>query len=276
MLLFGIGSFACGVGCVSKGDTNVSPGTTGGTPGTGGASGGQTSSGGSAGAVAPDLSKLGDACATHADCGGALECLAEGDTGWPKGYCAAKRSGTDCPAGSVELLSAPHAFVMHDGKKESPVCAKGCQQDGECRSGYACLPSFDTKTRSYGLKACAAWPQAAGDCSGSDFDALTYRCKPQNPQVGSALSTGACDPAEPEFCRGACFTKPSCASACNRCITPCRIGAGDCDTGQVCTPLSLKQELTGTPGACLDSCASGATCKISGDQCFAQIEACAP
>ncbi len=72
--------------------------------------------------------KIGDECDTNADCAAAgLEC----DTTAPGGYCL--------KGGCWDDSDCPEDGVCVRFENQDRYCMQACDEDSDCRSGYACI-----------------------------------------------------------------------------------------------------------------------------------------
>ena len=83
--------------------------------------------------------QIGDSCTTSADCSvnGDRIC----DRAYPDGYCTVLACDSDtCPDGArcVEWRFMPD-------RTAATYCMAACEEDGDCRAGYACMEDSDAR-----------------------------------------------------------------------------------------------------------------------------------
>jgi hypothetical protein len=196
----------------------------------------------------PD-SSLGDACADGSQCPSDSLCVSESQSGQPGGTCIGfpceVESNSGCPGDAQCLPSA----------RGGGICLDGCEQDGDCREGYACEASSEFPERQVCTAACESDDQCTGD----------RVCNP---------ALGTCDvPFEPDQLGDACSQQRGACTG-GTCLSEFRSGF----PGSYCTFVGCDPEASddndGCPGdgvcldpggdsnpICIDGCDSGAACR---------------
>jgi hypothetical protein len=89
---------------------------------------------------------VGSTCTSAASCSGTgadVQCLQEGEWGWPDGYCSQSCDPTadvdTCPAGS-------HCEELAQEGPNIESCIKDCLTKQDCRDGYVCAPIPESNT----------------------------------------------------------------------------------------------------------------------------------
>ena len=210
----------------------------------------------------------GGACATDADCLGALfgaQCVTE--PGYPGGYCISGCGvDADCPAAS-------HCATTADGAQ---LCVPDCTTNSDCRTGYECFDWLGSGTNSCG-------PVASGAAGVGDACTVLQDCA--GGQNGACIAT-------PDWDGGYC-TVTSCdaTSPCPSgshcgfidgatqegiCVDDCASGV-DCRTNYSCVDLDADAATecvpTGSgPGAVGASCVGVFECAGGADGFCVQEE----
>jgi hypothetical protein len=231
--------------------------------------------------------KLGAECATTADCGAGLSCVAPtdlvlADGAPPHGLCTAPCTASEaCDALSTGALCVPY------GETEDGYCMQGCtfgdpplgQTKCQGRTDQACLPAFlvNTNDPCAGPEDCFSGEICNGTCQAvlaaciptctGDFDCedglycnqqfLNGTCVPDQP-TGKPLGApcavpGPNDPAEPDECVGFCQADSAesdqghCSASCGL-TSPCGWDAATEKFGGVCLYASSLTAETGGVG----------------------------
>ncbi len=98
-------------------------------------------------------SQVGDPCSDTEQCPESGYCVDERFQGWPAGYCGVLGCDPEADTGCDE---GDHcAFELSTGGGGSVgLCAKGCETDDDCRTGYACEPASSHPDRMVCQPAC--------------------------------------------------------------------------------------------------------------------------
>ena len=207
-----------------------------------------------------EAGQLGGACNRRGGCTGG-SCLREFDTGLPGAFC----TFFGCTIGPDADDGCPDDGVCVEGTSEN-LCFASCEDDDDCRDGYACEPvDEDDATRGMG---CFAACENDAVCANEDFSC----------NVGTGLCTEAFEsgrlgePCEDlEDCPGGlCLAEAGEGWPAGTCAAPgCPLtmeATGQlCPTGGVCVDDGDDDDL----GYCLSACTTDSTSCRPGYACEA-------
>ncbi len=217
---------------------------------------------------APDSAPIGDACTRDFQCSVEGYCL-ESNLGFPGGYCSVGCEGTGsaCPSGSV---------CVGEGFTTGSSCHIACNDHGDCRAGYQCLPVAAGSSTKACLPSCALSPCLAGEICNT----TTGVCEHNGPAaVGEACASrvdcadnGRCLPDNQGFRDGMCVTECQDDGVCPEGTACLELGAGqafciptctlpdDCREFYACHPIRGTQATSTVRGYCWTACLSASDC----------------
>lgn len=217
---------------------------------------------------APETVPVGAACTRDFQCGVSGYCL-EPSIGFPDGYCSTgcDGTGTHCPSGSV---------CVGEGFTTGSSCHLACDDDGDCRAGYQCLPINAASTD----RACLPSCELSGCLAGETCNTTTGVCEHDGPSaIGDACVTrvdcaenGRCLPDAQGFRDGLCVTECQDDGQCPSGTACLRFGAGsaycaktctlpeDCREFYACNPISGARPTSSARGYCWLACLSASDC----------------